>query len=199
MALVALAIFWPGNAGELPGSRNRTDPAYSALTIETCGISEPSSCGDHPQHPDPRHRVCRNSRPHPLDASLLCTWDQDTKPWAYCRAHDSGHQRGDSLTPSTDPAMGSLLSAPMPQIVGGLLLFLGDQLLDRRIRRYCSSASLAPAWAGRGHHGCLDVWNFRKCVVRHCDAADRKRGPVVGGRPILAESEHSTDPLAATT
>ena len=197
--MVALAIFWPLNAGQLAGCRNRTDSAYSELTAETCGISQPSSCGDHPQHPDPRHRVCRNGRPHPLGASLLCAWEQDTKPWAYCRAHDSGHKRGDSLTPSTDPAMGSLLSAPMPQIVGGVLLFLGDQLLHRRIRRYCSSANLAPAWTARGHHGCLDVWNFRERVVRHCNAADRKRGPVVGGRPILAESEHSTDQLAATT
>jgi hypothetical protein len=43
------------------------------------------------------------------------------------------------------------------------------------------------------------VWNFRKCVVRHCNAADRKRGPVVGGRPILTESESSPDRPAVTT
>jgi hypothetical protein len=38
--------------------------------------------------------------------------------------------------------MGSFLSAPMPQIVGGLLLFLGDQLLHRRIRHIV----LPPVW-----------------------------------------------------
>jgi hypothetical protein len=41
------------------------------------------------------------------------------------------------------------------------------------------------------------VWNFRECAVRHCDAVDRKRGPVVGGSPILTESEDSAGQLAA--
>jgi hypothetical protein len=31
------------------------------------------------------------------------------------------------------------------------------------------------------------VWNFRKCAVRHCDTADRKRGPIFGGLSIVAE------------
>jgi len=164
---------------------------YSGLTAGTCGISQPSSCGHHPRRPDARHRVRRNGRPHSLDASLLCAWDQITKPLAYRRAHDSVREHDGSIAPRTDPAVGSVLSRAMPSIVGILLLFLGDQLLHRGVRRCCPSASLATAWAGRGDHGCLDVWNFRKCAVRHCDAADRKRGPVVGGSPISTERKIS--------
>jgi hypothetical protein len=41
------------------------------------------------------------------------------------------------------------------------------------------------------------VWNFRKCAVRHCNAADRKRGPVVDGRPTLAESANFADQLGS--
>jgi hypothetical protein len=71
----------------------------------------------------------------------------------------------------------------MLQIMGILLLFLGDKLLHCGVRRCCSSTGLATAWAGRSDHGCLDVWNFREYAVRHRVAADRKRGPVVGGNP----------------
>jgi hypothetical protein len=158
--------------------------SYSEPTAEARGISQPSFCCHYPRHPDARHRVCRNGRPHPLGASLLCAWDQDSKPLAYWRAHDSVHEHDDSLAPPTDPAVGSFLSPAMFPIVGILLLFLGHQLLHRGVRRYCPSASLATAWTGRGDHGCFDVWNFRKCAVRHCGAADRERGPSAGGKPV---------------
>jgi hypothetical protein len=171
--------------------------SYGELTADTCGISQPSSCGHHPQHSDACHRECRGSRPHPLAASLLCSWDQNTKPLAYCRAHDSVHEHDDSLTRPTDPAMGSFLSPPLLQIVGILLLFLSGQLLHRGVRRSRPSASLAPTWTSRGNHGCLDEWNFCKCALRHCDAADRKRGPVAGGCPILAGSETPAHQLTA--
>jgi len=157
------------------------------MLINQCGISQPSSCGHHPRRPDARHRVRRNGRPHSLDARLLYAWDQITKPLAYRRAHDSVREHDGSIAPPTDPAVGSVLSRAMPSILGILLLFLGDQLLHRGVRRCCPSASVATAWAGRGNHGCLDVWNFRKCAVRHCNAADRERSPVVGGGPFSAE------------
>lgn len=83
----------------------------------------------------------------------------------------------------------------MLPIVGILLLFLGDQLLHRGVRRHCPSASLATAWTGRGDHGCFDVWNFRKCAVCHCGAANRKRGTVRGGSPVSAESKNSASRL----
>jgi hypothetical protein len=182
-------------------AKNAKAASSNALTTATAAHKEERETapvpGGNPQYPDARHRVCRDGRPHPLGASFLCAWDQDTKPLEYCRAHDSVHEHDDFLAPPADPAVGYFLSPPMLQIVGILLLFLGDQLLHRGIWRRCPSASLAIAWTGRGDHGCLDVWNFRECAVRHCDAVDRKRGPVVGGSPILTESEDSAGQLAA--
>ena len=157
----------------------------------TCGIFQPSSCGHYPQHPDAGRRVCRNGGPHSYGASLLCACDEDEEPLAHCRAHDPVHEHDDPLALPTDPAMGRLLSRAMFPIVGIRLLFFGDQLFDCGVRRHCPPASLASAWTGRGDHGCLDVWNFRKCAVCHCGAAHRKRGAVGGWTPISAESKNS--------
>ena len=88
-----------------------------------------------------------------------------------CRRADGSFRSGYDCSASLgDCGVGLLLSLEMFFSVGGIFLFLGCQLLDRRLRGRPSPADLATVGASREPYRNANVWNVRERTVRNPDS-----------------------------
>jgi hypothetical protein len=113
--------------------------------------------------------VRRNGPPHSLGKGFHSERDPSAKPVAFHPAYDSLHNCDDCFAHFADSAVGRVLSLALSSNLGVLLLFLGQQLFDRRLWGHCSPARLALCGPSRKRHWHTYVWQVRERPFRYCE------------------------------
>jgi hypothetical protein len=154
----------------------RSEPALRFhLENDLENVFRPTSRCSRPSGLDyPRHSVRRRGSADHLDKKHSQRGSEGTGVSLRYAGH-ANHCSGSSAAWNRYSAVGQLLSMAVPSVLGNCVLFLGEQLCDRGIRRCDPSVEVAPLGPARKHGGYADVGGLDWTSLCGCHSPGRRQ------------------------